>query len=162
MNNAIDQKKEILRHQVASESEFDKQRALLEQKIEFLEKAVEDSARREKDISTELKSCKKDFYSQNKELTTSLEKQIKDQSKSIDELKEQLYELETKNSELELLVEEKKNNLNDTVAHMQKELNKARDSEIDLNRKYQELKKKYDQDCSTLKNNQENEKVLNQ
>jgi hypothetical protein len=53
-----------------------------------LEKAVEDSARREKDISTELKSCKKDFYSQNKELTTSLEKQIKDQSKLIDELKE--------------------------------------------------------------------------
>jgi len=35
---ADDQKKEIQRLQVASESEFDKQKALLDQKIDFLEK----------------------------------------------------------------------------------------------------------------------------
>jgi hypothetical protein len=54
-------KKEIQRQQVSTESEFDKQKALLDQKIEFLEKALEDSGRREKEISLELKSCKKDF-----------------------------------------------------------------------------------------------------
>lgn len=70
MNHAEDNKKEIQRQQVASESEFDKQKALFEQKIEFLEKALEDSNRREKEISVELKNCKKDFLNQNKEQTS--------------------------------------------------------------------------------------------
>ena len=63
---------------MSAESEFDKQKALLDQKIEFLEKAVEDSTRREKELSTELKNSKKDFLNQNKEQTQTLEKQIKD------------------------------------------------------------------------------------
>lgn len=62
-----DQKKEIQRTQVSAESEYDKQKALLDQKIEFLEKALEDSNRREKEISTELKNSKKEFLNQNKE-----------------------------------------------------------------------------------------------
>lgn len=67
MTQAEDNKKEIQRQQIASESEFDKQKALFEQKIEFLEKALEDSNRREKEISVELKNCKKEFLNQNKE-----------------------------------------------------------------------------------------------
>lgn len=67
MSNADDAKKEIQRQQIASESEFDKQIALLDQKIEFLDKALEDSKSREKEISSELKNCKKDFQNQNKE-----------------------------------------------------------------------------------------------
>jgi hypothetical protein len=50
----------------------------LDQKIEFLDKAVEDSNRREKELSLELKNSKKDFFNQNKEQTVALEKQIKD------------------------------------------------------------------------------------
>ena len=61
MNKSDELKKEIQRQQVSAESEFDKQKALLDQKIEFLEKALEDSSRREKEISLELKNCKKDF-----------------------------------------------------------------------------------------------------
>jgi hypothetical protein len=67
MNKSDELKKEIQRQQVSAESEFDKQKALLDQKIEFLEKALEDSSRREKEISLELKNCKKDFLTQNKE-----------------------------------------------------------------------------------------------
>jgi len=52
---------------VGSESEFEKQKALLDQKIEFLEKSLEESSKREKDISTELKNCKRDYLTQNKE-----------------------------------------------------------------------------------------------
>jgi len=61
MNNAEEHKKEISRQQVSAESEFDKQKALLDQKLEFLEKALEDSSKREKETSTELKNSKKDF-----------------------------------------------------------------------------------------------------
>lgn len=67
MAQADDQKKDIQRQKTAAESEFDKQKALLDQKIEFLEKALEDSNKREKEISAELKNCKKDFLSQNRE-----------------------------------------------------------------------------------------------
>lgn len=74
MNISDELKKEIQRQQVSSESEFDKEKALLDQKIEFLEKALEDSSRREKEISTELKNCKKDFSSQNKEQNLLLDK----------------------------------------------------------------------------------------
>ena len=42
MTAADDIKKETQRQQLSSESEFDKQKALYEQKIEFLEKALED------------------------------------------------------------------------------------------------------------------------
>lgn len=42
--------------------------------MEFLEKALEDSSKREKEISTELKNCKKDFFNQNKEQNQQLEK----------------------------------------------------------------------------------------
>ena len=130
--------------QVASESEFDKQKALFEQKIEFLEKALEDSNRREKEISVELKNCKKDFLNQNKEQTTQLEKQIKDQNKLMEELKEQNYEQETKISDLEINLEEQKNKLTDEINYKSKELRKNNDSNSDLQRKYEQLQKKYD------------------
>ena len=61
MNMAEESKKEIQRQQVGAESEFDKQKALLDQKIEFLEKNLEESNRREKEISIELKNCKRDY-----------------------------------------------------------------------------------------------------
>lgn len=60
----------------------------MDQKIEFLEKALEDSNKREKELSLELKNSKKEFLSQNKEQTATLEKQIKDQMKQIEEMKE--------------------------------------------------------------------------
>jgi len=64
---ADDQKKEIQRQQVASSSEFEKQKALFDQKVEFLEKALEDSQRREKEVALELKNVKKDFLNSSKE-----------------------------------------------------------------------------------------------
>lgn len=53
---------------MAAESEFDKQKALLEQKLEFLEKSLEDAQKKEKELSTELKNQKKDHFSVSKEV----------------------------------------------------------------------------------------------
>ena len=60
---AEDHKKEIQRQQQQSESEFDKQKALLDQKLEFLEKEIAESQKREKELSTELRNSKKEFHS---------------------------------------------------------------------------------------------------
>ena len=51
MNSAEEQKKAVQREKLSTESEFEKQKALLDQKVEFLEKALEDSNRREKEMS---------------------------------------------------------------------------------------------------------------
>lgn len=158
---AEDKKKDMQRQQVASESEFDKQKALFEQKIEFLEKALEDSNRREKEISVELKNCKKEFLNQNKEQTSQLEKQIKDQNKLIEELKEVNYEQETKISDLEITMEEQKNKLSDELNLKAKELKKNNDSQSDIQRKFDQLQKKYDQECIAMKAAQDKEAELN-
>ena len=158
---ADDARKEFQRQQVNSESEFDKQKALFEQKIEFLEKALEDSQRREKDISVELKNCKKDFLNQNKEQTSQLEKQIKDQQKLVDELKETNYEHETKISDLEIQLEEQKNKFGDELAAKTKELKKGKDSEGDLAKRYEQLSRKYETDCLQLKDASEATMKLN-
>ena len=86
--SADDQKKEIQRQSVASSSEFEKQKALLDQKVEFLEKALEDSQRREKEVALELKNVKKDFLNSNKEQNQAQEKQIKEQNRLLDDMKE--------------------------------------------------------------------------
>ena len=119
-----------------SESEFDKQKALFEQKIEFLEKALEDAQRREKDISVELKNCKKDFLSQSKEATGHLEQQIKEQLKQIEDLKEGNFEQESKINDLEIALEEQKNKYGDELGQRGKELKKTRDAENELTRKF--------------------------
>lgn len=59
---------------MASNSEFEKQKALLDQKVEFLEKALEDSQRREKEVALELKNVKKDFLNSSKEQNQAQEK----------------------------------------------------------------------------------------
>ena len=89
-----------------------------------------------------------------------LEKQLKDQLRQLDDAKEQIYEHENKRSELELHLEEFKNELDDKMALKDKELAKLRDSESELNRKYEALKKKHDEESSALKNLQENEKIV--
>ena len=51
-----EQQKEIHRQRMAAESEFDKQKALLEQKIEFYEKGLEEAQKKEKELSLEVKN----------------------------------------------------------------------------------------------------------
>ena len=51
-----EQHKETYRSRMAAESEFDKQKALLEQKLEFLERQLQESQSKEKELSSEVKN----------------------------------------------------------------------------------------------------------
>lgn len=53
---------------MASESEFDKQKALLEQKVEFLERQLEEAQRKEKELSSEVKNQKRDHFNSVKDI----------------------------------------------------------------------------------------------
>jgi hypothetical protein len=56
MSHNEESSKEAQRRIMAAESEFDKQKALLDQKIEFLEKSISESQRKEREYAEELKS----------------------------------------------------------------------------------------------------------
>lgn len=103
---------------------------------------MEDSNKREKELSIELKNSKKDFLNQNKETTSALEKQIKDQQKQMEEMKEQIYEWENKNTELELAMEDYKSAADQQKQSLTKELKQAKDLEAEISKKFEALKKK--------------------
>lgn len=67
MNHNEESSKEAQRRIMAAESEFDKQKALLDQKIEFLEKSISESQRKEREYAEELKSQKKESQGSYKE-----------------------------------------------------------------------------------------------
>ena len=58
---------------MAAESEFDKQKALLEQKLEFYEKSLEEAQRKEKELSSEVKNQKREHFSSIKDIQSKLE-----------------------------------------------------------------------------------------
>ena len=58
-------------------------------------------------------------------------------------------------------MEEQKNKLCDELNAKGKELKKTKDSESDLNRKFETLQKKYDQECSTMREAQDKEAEMN-
>jgi len=62
--------KETNRQVMAAQSEFEKQKALLDQKIEFLERAQEEWQKKEKEYSAELKNLKRDHLSNIKDSTS--------------------------------------------------------------------------------------------
>jgi hypothetical protein len=47
---------------MAAESEFDKQKALLEQKVEFLERQLDEAQKKEREMSAEVKNQKRDHF----------------------------------------------------------------------------------------------------
>jgi chromosome segregation and condensation protein ScpB len=57
-------------------------------------------------------------------------------------------------------MEELKNNQGTQLENLQKDLQRTKDSESDINKKLEQLKKKYDQESQNFKNTQENDKLL--
>jgi chromosome segregation ATPase len=86
---------------MAAESEFDKQKALLEQKVEFLERQLDEAQKKEREMSAEVKNQKRDHFQSVKDIQTKLETQIKELSQMNEEKSEQLFEWESKHQELE-------------------------------------------------------------
>ena len=62
-------------------------------------------------------------------------------------MKEVIYEHESKNSELEIEMGELKSQLNDNQVSSGKELQRAKDTEMDLQKKFNALQAKYDKEC---------------
>ncbi len=103
LKDKIGQQEEMMRTMqekvLTTESNCTKQLALLEQKITYLDKSLEESRTKEKGYSDELKNVKKDYSASTKEISAKYEGQVKDLQQKLDAMKEQMAELDTKMNE---------------------------------------------------------------
>eukprot|EP01017_Pseudomicrothorax_dubius_P004498 TRINITY_DN1091_c0_g1_i1.p1 TRINITY_DN1091_c0_g1~~TRINITY_DN1091_c0_g1_i1.p1 ORF type:complete len:1158 (-),score=548.27 TRINITY_DN1091_c0_g1_i1:121-3594(-) len=86
--------KEAERRSLINASEFEKEKALLSQKISFYEKSLEDLSLREKEHSADLKTVKKDHVNQLKEVSSKYEANSKSLQIKLSECQDRLAELE--------------------------------------------------------------------
>jgi len=85
--------------------EFEKEKALLTQRVQFLEKSNEELLKKDKDQATELRNARKEFSIQMKELTMKYEQTIKANSNKINELQEKIIEMENEITDAQLCSE---------------------------------------------------------
>jgi len=83
------------------ESDSNKQQALADQKISYLEKSLEEAKGKEKVYATELKSAKREHQANIKEVTARYEGQLKELQTKFDSSKDQVSELEAKVAEMQ-------------------------------------------------------------
>jgi len=87
--------KEAERKMFLSNSEYEKEKALLKQKADYYEKSLEELSSKEKDLSTQVKNSQKEHLSNLKENSIKHENLTKSLQATIDQLQERLSELET-------------------------------------------------------------------
>ena len=84
----------VERENLLKMGEFEKEKALLMQRVQFLEKSNEELLKKDKDQANELRNVRKEMSSQIKELTNKYEQNIKLNTNKINELQEKVIELE--------------------------------------------------------------------
>ena len=94
MNKTEESFKELNNKSFLTKSEFDKEKALLVQKIQFLEKSAEDANRKEQDYVTQIASSRTHLNSQVKDNSTKYETNIKNLQSKIESLTDKLSEQE--------------------------------------------------------------------
>ena len=93
---------------LTSESDSNKQQALLEQKVFYLQKTLEEARNKEKEYGTEFKNVKKDHMEVIKELSVKYEKHIKELQGKLEEAKDQAEKMENSLMELRQKYESEK------------------------------------------------------
>ena len=112
------------RRVMSSESEFEKQKALLEQKITFLEQTLKQSQEKEKSLQSEIMKQKEEFMTNIKVGSNKFDGTIKQINDQMEELRESLLE---KDSELN-----KTKQLKEQAENSKRELQKILDQKSDL------------------------------
>lgn len=89
-----DQVKEIQRSVKQSQSEFDKQKALMEQKLAYLEQSLQEKTDKERDYTNEWRTQKAELSSEIKAATSKFKLDIKLLNKQLEEEREKVSDLE--------------------------------------------------------------------
>lgn len=149
------------KNSMVRDSDQEKKNALLNQKIDHLEKSLSDASAREKDWESKYNSLKADTASQIKEATARYEAQNKNLNYTVNELNEKILDYETRvSSESQNWVKEKENYIkkeenfkksiqeaNQTIDTLMKQITEFNTTERE---KHIKIKKEYEETIETL------------
>ena len=122
LNIALEKQKDAERKLVTYQCDFDREKALLEQKIDYYNKQMEENTKREKGSGQEIKSQLKEQGLAMKDMTSKFETQIKNLNKLNEDLNEKILEFESSLYNKEQIIENEKSKI--------EEINKKFVSEI--------------------------------
>jgi len=179
---ACEKIKELEKVGLMSQSDSEKEKALLEQKLEHYHKQIDDLSKREKESNHELKSQIKEQAVAIKDINSKNEAQVKKLNKTIEELNEKIIELEAtisnknqsldhekikteENSQLLSSEKEEKQNLIKEYKESIQKLKKSHEDELalkenELNSTITSLKEKLGEAEGKNKSSDENSKNL--
>ena len=177
-----EKQKEAERRSLTIQCEAEKQKVLLEQRIEHFQKQIDDYSKREKDSVHELRSQIKEQQQAIKDNVSKYETQIKNLSQMNEQLKERCIDLESmvmsKENQLEfekskfeetniksnIEIEEYKDKLNNHKQKLEQEkirhFEEIKNKENEWNSKNNFLKIKYEELELKVKNNDDNSKAV--
>jgi len=164
--NAVNQKSQILeekqkeaeRKLITTQGEAERERALLEQKIDHYSKLIEDYAKREKESGMELKSHVKEQSNAMKESSQKFEIQIRNLNELNDDLKEKLIDLESLLANKEHLFEAERIRADDLQLKFNIEIKDSNDKISSLRKQLADEKSKSSEEL-TAKENDFNNKI---
>ena len=144
--------KEVERKLITIKAEYDKQKALLSQKVAHLTKQIEDYSKREKEMKQEANSQLKEQTIAFKDKADKYEKTIKSLTAENEQLKESLVDLEANVQSLGLYLQNEKDKNEELTYKTNKEIKWLEDDLNNLKKKSLEEKEKLKNELGTKKN----------
>ena len=144
-NDNEEKQKQAERRAIAIKAEYDKEKALLTQKNELLERQIDDFKQREKEIKQETNSQLKEQSIAYKDKVDKFEKTIKNLNEQNEELKEKLVDME---SNLDSIGNELQNEKQKNIEISEKTEKDLRDKDNELNK----FKKSAQEEKSKMQN----------
>ena len=141
-NDNEEKQKEAERKYITIKAEFDKEKALLSQKVEHLTRQIEDYSKREKEIKQEVNSQLKEQSIAYKDKSEKYEMTIKGLNEENDELKEKMVDLESNIQQMGLDLQNEKSKIDEINKKNEKEINELENELILVKNNAQEEKNK--------------------
>ena len=138
------------RKMLQSDSEFDKQKALLEQQITFLNERNQSLEAKEKETLLELKQSKQEQSNWKNDQKSRYEQQIADLQTQAQDLNDTVFDLESKIQETEQLLHSSQLKFVEQENVHKKELSKMKELQSNLTKANEDLKQKYDKDITNF------------
>ena len=159
-NDNEEKQKEAERKYITIKAEFDKEKALLNQKVEHLTRQIDDYTKREKEMRQEMNSQLKEQSIAYKDKTEKYENTIKSLNEENDELKEKMVDMESNLEQMGLDLQNEKLKIDEINKKNEEEINELENELIEVKKNAQEEKNKIELNY-TNKINELNIKIKN-
>lgn len=144
-----DKVKEVQRSVKQSQSEFDKEKALLDQKVEYLESVLKEKQDRERDSTSEMRNQKAELSQEIKQISARYDSEIKSLNKFLEDEKEKSADLEAKLQESLAKLEQSEKRQSETERTLQSQLAESQTALKELQQATSQLRQENDQQLSS-------------